>query len=58
MMRERRGVLFGITLPKLVLDAIDRKRGDIPRSKYFQRLAEKDVGLVPIMTAVNRENIM
>jgi hypothetical protein len=54
LLRERsRGVLFGITLPKQILDAVDGKRGDVPRSKYFQRLAEKDVGLVPIMTAIN-----
>jgi hypothetical protein len=54
MFREgNRGVLLDITLPRQVLDAVDRKRGDVPRSKYFQRLAEKDVGFVPIMTAGN-----
>jgi hypothetical protein len=42
----------GITLPNKIWDAIDKKRGDVPTSKYFLRLAEKDLGLTPIMTAV------
>ena len=50
-----RSKTVGITLPIVVWRAIDRKRGDIPTSKYILRLAEKDLGLTPIMDAVNAE---
>ncbi|HZC21046.1 MAG TPA: hypothetical protein VE223_05335 [Nitrososphaeraceae archaeon] len=31
---------LGITLPKSILQKIDDKRGDIPRSTYIQRAIE------------------
>jgi len=31
---------LGITLPKSLLRAIDRKRGDVPRSMYIRRDVE------------------
>jgi hypothetical protein len=50
-----RSKTVGITLPAVVWKAIDRKRGDVPTSKYFLRLAEKDLGLKPIIEVVNAE---
>ena len=41
-----RSKYFGIALPLVVLAKIDNKRGDVPRSKYFQRLAERDLLLL------------
>ena len=32
---------IGITLPKSILQTIDQKLGDIPRSKYIRRAIEK-----------------
>jgi len=34
-------VKLGITLPKSILQKIDQKRGDIPRSRYIRRAIEK-----------------
>ncbi|HZD82504.1 MAG TPA: hypothetical protein VE076_06470 [Nitrososphaeraceae archaeon] len=31
---------IGITLPKSILQKIDNKRGDIPRSRYIRRAIE------------------
>jgi metal-responsive CopG/Arc/MetJ family transcriptional regulator len=31
---------LGITLPKSLLQKIDKNRGDIPRSKYIRRAVE------------------
>jgi hypothetical protein len=43
-MRPDRGcVSVGITIQGDLLKQIDQKRGDVPRSRYFQRLAEQDV---------------
>ena len=35
--------IVGISFPKLLLEELDMVRGDIPRSKYFSRLLEKNV---------------
>ena len=32
---------IGITLPKSILQKIDQKRGDIPRSRYIRRAVER-----------------
>jgi hypothetical protein len=32
---------LGITLPKSMIQKIDQKRGDIPRSRYIRRAIEK-----------------
>jgi metal-responsive CopG/Arc/MetJ family transcriptional regulator len=32
---------FGVVMPRQVLQKLDEVRGDIPRSKFIQRLAEK-----------------
>jgi metal-responsive CopG/Arc/MetJ family transcriptional regulator len=34
-------VKLGITLPKSIIQKIDQKRGDIPRSRYIRRAIEK-----------------
>jgi metal-responsive CopG/Arc/MetJ family transcriptional regulator len=34
-------VKLGITLPKSMIQKIDQKRGDIPRSRYIRRAVEK-----------------
>ena len=36
---------FGTSFSKRTLDKLDKIRGDIPRSKYLQRLVEKHLGL-------------
>ena len=35
---------FGITLPKSTILKIDRKRGDIPRSRYIRWAMERYLG--------------
>ena len=37
-------VKLGITLPKSMIQKIDQKRGDIPRSRYIRRAIEKYLG--------------
>jgi len=37
-------VKLGITLPKSMIQKIDQKRGDIPRSRYIRRAVEKYLG--------------
>ena len=32
---------LGITLPKSIIQKIDQKRGDIPRSRYIRRAIER-----------------
>jgi hypothetical protein len=34
-------VKLGITLPKSIVQKIDKKRADIPRSRYIRRAVEK-----------------
>jgi metal-responsive CopG/Arc/MetJ family transcriptional regulator len=34
-------VKLGITLPKSMIQKIDQKRGDIPRSRYIRRAIER-----------------
>jgi metal-responsive CopG/Arc/MetJ family transcriptional regulator len=34
-------VKLGITLPKSIIQKIDQKRGDIPRSRYIRRAVER-----------------
>jgi hypothetical protein len=34
-------VKLGITLPKSMIQKIDHRRGDIPRSRYIRRAVEK-----------------
>jgi metal-responsive CopG/Arc/MetJ family transcriptional regulator len=33
-------VKLGITLPKSIIQKIDQRRGDIPRSRYIRRASE------------------
>jgi metal-responsive CopG/Arc/MetJ family transcriptional regulator len=35
---------IGITLPKSIIQKIDQKRGDIPRSRYIRRAVERYLG--------------
>jgi metal-responsive CopG/Arc/MetJ family transcriptional regulator len=37
-------VKLGITLPKSIIQKIDQKRGDIPRSRYIRRAIERYLG--------------
>ena len=37
-------VKLGITLPKSIIQKIDQKRGDIPRSRYIRRAVERYLG--------------
>jgi hypothetical protein len=34
-------IAVGISLPKHILSKIDTERGDVPRSRYLQRILEK-----------------
>jgi metal-responsive CopG/Arc/MetJ family transcriptional regulator len=37
-------VKLAITLPKSILQTIDQRRGDIPRSRYIRRAIERYLG--------------
>jgi metal-responsive CopG/Arc/MetJ family transcriptional regulator len=37
-------VKLGITLPKSIIQKIDNRRGDIPRSRYIRRAVERCLG--------------
>jgi metal-responsive CopG/Arc/MetJ family transcriptional regulator len=37
-------VKLGITLPKSMIEKIDNKRSDIPRSRYIRRAVERYLG--------------
>jgi metal-responsive CopG/Arc/MetJ family transcriptional regulator len=37
-------IKLGITLPKSMIQKIDQKRGDIPRSRYIRRAIERYLG--------------
>jgi metal-responsive CopG/Arc/MetJ family transcriptional regulator len=37
-------VKLGITLPKSIVQKIDKKRADIPRSRYIRRAIERYLG--------------
>jgi metal-responsive CopG/Arc/MetJ family transcriptional regulator len=37
-------IKLGITLPKSIIQKIDQKRGDIPRSRYIRRAVESYLG--------------
>ena len=37
-------VKLGITLPKSIIQKIDNKSGDIPRSRYIRRAIERYIG--------------
>jgi metal-responsive CopG/Arc/MetJ family transcriptional regulator len=37
-------VKLGITLPKSMIQKIDQRRGDIPRSRYIRRAVERYLG--------------
>jgi hypothetical protein len=38
--------IAGVSFPKLLLEQLDKIRGDIPRSKYIRRLLEKNLRLM------------
>jgi metal-responsive CopG/Arc/MetJ family transcriptional regulator len=37
-------VKLGITLPRSIIQKIDNRRGDIPRSRYIRRAIERYLG--------------
>jgi hypothetical protein len=42
-MERTKSVPVGISLPTKLIEKIDTKRKDVPRSKYILRLIEKEV---------------
>jgi hypothetical protein len=42
--KNDRSITFSVSLPLGVFEDMDAIRGDIPRSKYIQRLIEKELG--------------
>jgi len=48
-------IVMGICLPRSLKEAIDKKRGDIPRSKYISRILERQ--LVHENSKVNQQNV-
>ncbi len=34
---------IGISLPSKIVDAVDKKRNDVTRSRYILRILEKDI---------------
>jgi metal-responsive CopG/Arc/MetJ family transcriptional regulator len=49
-------VKLGITLPKSILQKIDTKRGDIPRSRYIRRAIERYLGSISSKEIYNNDN--
>jgi hypothetical protein len=48
-------IVMGICLPRTLKEAIDTKRGDIPRSKYISRILE--LQLVQESAIMNQQNM-
>jgi hypothetical protein len=48
-------IVMGICLPRSLKEAIDKKRGDIPRSKYISRMLE--LQLDHENSEVNQQNV-
>jgi metal-responsive CopG/Arc/MetJ family transcriptional regulator len=38
-------IRFGVIFPKTLLEKLDKIRGDVPRSKYLQRVVEEKLGI-------------
>ena len=49
-------VKLGITLPKSMIQKIDQKRGDIPRSRYIRRAVERYLGSSSSKDIDNKDN--
>jgi metal-responsive CopG/Arc/MetJ family transcriptional regulator len=49
-------VKLGITLPKSIIQKIDNKRGDIPRSRYIRRVIERYLGNNSSKDIDNKDN--
>ena len=49
-------VKLGITLPKSILQKIDTKRGDIPRSRYIRSAVERYLGNSSSKDIDNKDN--
>ena len=49
-------VKLGITLPKSIIQKIDQKRGDIPRSRYILRAIERYLGSNSSKDIDNKDN--
>jgi metal-responsive CopG/Arc/MetJ family transcriptional regulator len=49
-------VKLGITLPKSIIQKIDNKRGDIPRSRYIRRAIERYLGSNSSKDVDNNDN--
>jgi metal-responsive CopG/Arc/MetJ family transcriptional regulator len=49
-------VKLGITLPRSIIQKIDNKRGDIPRSRYIRRAIERYLGNSSSKNIDNNDN--
>jgi metal-responsive CopG/Arc/MetJ family transcriptional regulator len=49
-------VKLGITLPKSMIQKIDQKRGDIPRSRYIRSAVERYLGSSSSKDIDNNDN--
>jgi hypothetical protein len=47
-MRNKKVASVGISIPTDILQAIDRRRGDVPRSRFLLRMLEGSLEEVPI----------
>lgn len=43
MVRYQHKIIMGVCMPRNLKEAIDKKRGDIPRSKYISRILERQL---------------
>ena len=49
-------VKLGITLPRSIIQKIDQRRGDIPRSRYIRRAIERYLGSNSSKDVDNNDN--
>jgi hypothetical protein len=43
MVRYQHKIIVGVCMPRALKEAIDQRRGDIPRSKYISRILERQL---------------
>ena len=43
MMTKEHKIVMGVSMPRNLREQIDKKRGDIPRSKYISRVLERQI---------------
>jgi hypothetical protein len=55
MLTKEQKVIMGVSMPRILKEQIDHKRGDIPRSKYISRILERQ--LVHESEVENQRNV-